>query len=98
MKIVIAVLTLLFGLKFLSSILLSSILSMRVDGWDYRWLPGIGLLVFATAVCITRILADSRSREREERKVERHEKLRRPDPDDDVAGRRSRENDWRQMP
>ena len=98
MKIVLAVLCLLGGLRLLSSPMFNSLLALRFDGqMDYRWMPGIGLLVFATAVCVAKILANSRQANNQPPSPE----PRRPAEEEfsqqrqESHERRSRESDWR---
>ena len=59
MRIVIAVLVLLFGLRLLGSTLFNSLLAMRLDGLDYRVLPTLALLLFAIPICLARINANA---------------------------------------
>lgn len=55
-----SILLLLFGIKLLGSPLLNSLLSLHVNmQMDYRWLPGIGLFVFAVIVCLAKINANA---------------------------------------
>jgi hypothetical protein len=58
-NIVVAILLLLFGIKFASSPLFNSLLSFRFESFDYRILPGLGALILATIVVVAKILANS---------------------------------------
>ncbi len=63
-NIVWSVLLLLFGIKLLGSPLLNSLLNSHVNmQMDYRWLPSIGLFVFAVIVCLAKIKANARGME-----------------------------------
>lgn len=73
MRIVIAVLVLLFGLKVLSSPAFNSLLASPVSV-DYHILPTLALLAFAIPVCIVRIMADSRAKESREAREDEEQK------------------------
>lgn len=61
MRIVIAVLALLFGLKLVGSPAFNSLLSSRIDfNLDYRALPTLGLMVFGTIIVCVKLILQSR--------------------------------------
>ena len=72
MRIVLAVLLGLAGLKIISSPLFNSMLSVRVDALDYRALPTLGLLVFGAFIACFKLLLQSRRAEGTRGEVEDH--------------------------